>query len=120
MSILSKTKPVLWLLFSTGGTVAAFFIPVFLLILIAVISTHVISDQFLTYDYLMHTLASCWFLKLCLFAFFVLVFWHGMHRLFLTAVDIFHVKRYSKNSALLFYGSALIITLYVFVIFILL
>jgi len=120
MLLLSKIKPLLWLLFSAGGTVAAFFLPAFLLILSVAIPLHFISTNFLNYNCLKSLLTNSWFCKLCLFTFFALIFWHGMHRLFLTVVDTLHIKKYNESLALFFYGLTLSITLYVLALLMLL
>ena len=116
MSSFPKIKPFLWLLFSAGGTIAAFFLPVFLAILTVDLPQHLLSSQFWAYPSIKDLLTNSWALKFCVFSFFVLIFWHSMHRLFLTAIDLFHVNKCPQSLTILFYGFTLLTTVYTLIV----
>lgn len=119
MQTSSKIKPLLWLVFSIGGTIAAFLLPALLFILsVATPNKFLISSSFLNYGYILTMISECWLIKTSLFLFFAFIFWHGMHRLFLTIIDILHIKHYSKNMSTIFYGFALLTTFYSFILII--
>ena len=80
-------KPVIWGLFAAGGTVAAFVVPVLILITCFAVPFGLLSTDVLSYERLLnlmqHTLS-----KLVTFAVLFLVAWHAAHRMRITAHDL--------------------------------
>jgi fumarate reductase subunit D len=80
-------KPVVWGLFAAGGTVAAFVLPVILLLAGLGTALGLLPADFLSYDgartMLRHALT-----RLALFGVLTLVLWHAAHRMRITAHDL--------------------------------
>ena len=76
-------KPIVWGLFAAGGTIAAFFAPV--LMLVTGFMPFAIGDV-LSYDRV-HAFADNWIGKLIIFGLIFLMIWHAAHRLRITAHD---------------------------------
>ncbi len=96
-----SNKPIVWGLFAAGGTLAAFVLPV--LVLILLLAGHGQPAAALSYGN-MHAFAAGWFGKLILFAVISLCLWHAAHRL----RDALHGLglRADKLAALIAYGAA--------------
>ncbi len=79
-------KPVIWSLFAAGGTFAAFFTPVMILVTGLALPLGLLAPEALGYDrmidFLAHPLA-----KGAMFLAVFLPLWHGAHRLRITAHD---------------------------------
>lgn len=73
-----SNKPIVWGLFAAGGTVAAFMLPV--LVLILLLAGLGQAPAGLDYESL-RGFAAGWFGKLILFAVVALCLWHAAHRL---------------------------------------
>ncbi len=96
-----SNKPIVWGLFAAGGTLAAFMLPVLVLILLLAGLGH--TPAGLDYENL-RAFAAGWFGKLILFAVVALCLWHAAHRL----RDALHGLglRADKVVALVAYGVA--------------
>ena len=82
-----SNKPIIWGLFVAGGTVAAFVVPVLILITCLAVPLGLLSTDVLSYkrllDLLQHPLS-----KLVTFAVLFLIIWHAAHRIRITAHDL--------------------------------
>ena len=82
-----SNKPIIWGLFAAGGTVAAFVVPVLILITCLAVPLGLLSIDVLSYerliDLLQHPLS-----KLITFAVLFLTIWHAAHRMRITAHDL--------------------------------
>ncbi len=101
-------KPVIWSLFAAGGTIAAFVVPVLILITCLAVPLGLLPAEVLYYervlDSLQHPLN-----KLVTFAVLFPVIWHAAHRMRITAHDL-GVRR-DQLVAFIFYGVAAAATL---------
>lgn len=101
---MQKVTPLLWLLFSAGGTLAAFLYPVHVILLLA-ISLGLLEPP--SYEaqraLLAHPLA-----RLYLFAFVSLPLFHWAHRFRYTLYDGLSLKHLSAPIAVICYGGALV------------
>jgi fumarate reductase subunit D len=79
-----SNKPLVWGPFAAGGTLAAFLMPV--LILLTLLAALGWMPDILTYQGL-HGFAASWFGKLALFGVVSLSLWHAAHRLRITFYD---------------------------------
>ena len=73
-----SNKPLVWSLFASGGTVAAFLIPA--LALVTLMAGYGHAPALLDYK-TMHGFASGWFGKIILFGVIALCLWHAAHRM---------------------------------------
>ena len=73
-----SNKPLVWGLFAAGGTLAAFVLPV--LVLITLLVGYGRTPEGLNYGNI-HAFASNWLGKAALFAVVTLSLWHAAHRL---------------------------------------
>lgn len=80
-------KPVIWSLFAAGGTLAAFVVPVLILITCLAVPLGLLPDDVLSYDRVQALLQHP-FSKLATFAVLFLVIWHAAHRMRITAHDL--------------------------------
>jgi fumarate reductase subunit D len=80
-------KPIIWGLFAAGGTLAAFVLPVLILITCFAVPLGLVSADVLSYervlDLIEHPLS-----KLVTFAILFLIIWHAAHRMRITAHDL--------------------------------
>ena len=76
-------KPIVWGLFAGGGTLAAFLVPV---LIIVTGFMPLAFDHVLSYDRV-HAFADNWIGKLILFGIIGMLIWHAAHRLRITAHD---------------------------------
>jgi len=101
-----SNKPLVWGLFAAGGTLAAFVLPV--LILIALLAGYGLANDLLSYAN-MQALLSNWLVKSAAFLVIALSLWHTAHRL----RDALHGLglRADRPVALIAYGAAAVGTL---------
>ena len=82
-----SNKPIIWGLFAAGGTVAAFVVPVLILITCLAVPLGLLSSDVLSYEHVLelvqHPLS-----KLVTFAVLFLIIWHAAHRIRITAHDL--------------------------------
>jgi fumarate reductase subunit D len=79
-----SNKPIIWGTFAAGGTVAAFAIPVLIVLTLLAAVGH--TPDILTYQRL-HAIAAHWFGKFALFVVISLSLWGAAHRLRITFYD---------------------------------
>ena len=79
-----SNKPIVWSLFAAGGTLAAFFAPVLVLLFLLLALGY--APDLLSYARL-HAFAAHWFGKLFLWTVISLFLWHAAHRLRVTLYD---------------------------------
>jgi len=80
-------KPVVWGLFAGGGTLAAFIVPVLMLITCFAIPLGLLPTDTLSYEHLSELLQHP-ISKLVTFGVLFLVIWHAAHRMRITAHDL--------------------------------
>jgi fumarate reductase subunit D len=103
-----RITPLLWLLFSAGGTVAALFYPVHLLLLGIAFPLGWLAAP--GYESL-HALVAHPLVRLYLFVFISLPLFHWAHRFRYTLYDGLQLKHLTALIACLCYGSAALGTL---------
>ena len=96
-------KPIVWGLFAAGGTVAAFVLPVILLLTGLGVAIGLLPADFLAYENV-HALLSHPLTRLATFGILFLVVWHAAHRMRITAHDV--GIRADTLMAVLLYGIA--------------
>ena len=110
-------EPFWWALFSAGGTLAAFFLPVIIFIIgIAIPLGWIDSPGYEKLSVLVHNLP----IRMFIFSLISLSFFHWAHRFRFTLYDGLQLKHLNSLIAFLCYGSALtgtLITGYVLIIF---
>ncbi|MCH8278041.1 MAG: fumarate reductase subunit D [Proteobacteria bacterium] len=82
-----SNKPIIWGLFAAGGTVAAFVVPVLILMTCLAVPLGLLSSDALSYEHLLDLMQQP-FSKLVTFAMLFLVIWHAAHRIRITAHDL--------------------------------
>jgi fumarate reductase subunit D len=80
-------KPIIWGLFAGGGTLAAFVVPVLVLITCLAIPLGLLPADILSYEHLSGLLQHP-ISKLIAFGVLFLVIWHAAHRMRITAHDL--------------------------------
>jgi len=83
----SSNKPVIWGLFAAGGTVAAFVVPILIVMTCLGIPLGLLSADVLSYGHLLALLQNP-FSKLITFGVLFLIIWHAAHRMRITAHDL--------------------------------
>jgi len=83
----TSNKPIVWSLFAAGGTVAAFVVPVLILITCLGVPLGLLSADVLSYERLLGLLQHA-FSRLVTFGVLFLVIWHAAHRTRITAHDL--------------------------------
>ncbi len=96
-------KPIVWGLFAAGGTVAAFVLPVILLLSGLGVVIGILPAGFLAYEN-MRTLLGHPLVRLVTFGILFLIVWHAAHRMRITAHDV--GIRADTLMAVIFYGIA--------------
>ncbi len=81
-----SNKPVIWLLFAAGGTLAAFITPVMIFITGLAFAMGILPPEALSYGRVLIVIQYP-IVKLILFAAIFLPVWHAAHRLRITAHD---------------------------------
>lgn len=82
-----SNKPIIWGLFAAGGTVAAFVVPVLILITCLGIPLGLLPADVLSYGHLLALLQNP-LSKLVTFGVLFLIIWHAAHRMRITAHDL--------------------------------
>lgn len=80
-------KPIIWGLFAAGGTVAAFLVPVLILITCLAVPFGLLPPDFLSYENLLGLMQPA-LIRLIVFGVLFLVVWHAAHRMRITAHDL--------------------------------
>ena len=99
-----SNEPIWWSLFSAGGVVAAFFMPITILLTAIALPAGVITAEGL------RQLAGHPLTRLYLFVLISLPMFHWAHRFRYVAVDL-GFKKISSILPMLCYGTALVVTL---------
>src|SRR5262245_42062295 len=102
---MDRITPLLWLLFSAGGTVAAFFFPIHLLLTGIAAPLGLIEPP--RYDFV-HRLVAHPITRLYLFVLISLPLFHWAHRFRYTLYDGLQLKSLTTPIAVLCYGFALL------------
>jgi fumarate reductase subunit D len=98
-----------WTLFSAGGVISAFFIPVFLLVFFLAVPMGIVAPP--RYQYLLW-LMSLPLVRLFLFTICTLSLFHWAHRFRFTLYDGLQVKHLNEVIFTFCYGGAMIGTLF--------
>ena len=103
-----RIEPLLWILFSAGGVVAAFLIPIHLLILGVATPLNLLprADYDVAADILAHPLVRLYLFVLCSLPLF-----HAAHRIRYTLYDGLQIKHLNEVIAACCYGGAVLGTL---------
>jgi fumarate reductase subunit D len=101
MATEKTTEPFWWGLFSVGGVVAAFLVPVHILLVGLALPLGWITDTGALY--------RIWWVKIYLFVLIVLPLYHWAHRFYFTLNDM-GLKAMHKALAVLCYGGAILVT----------
>jgi fumarate reductase subunit D len=99
-----RLEPILWLLFSGGGVVAAVFLPILVLLFGLAIPLGLVRPN---YNHL-HAVVTHWLTRLVLLGLLVLMLFHSAHRLRYTLHDGLQLRRLEKPIEVLCYGGALL------------
>jgi fumarate reductase subunit D len=99
-----RIAPILWLLFSAGGVMAAVFLPVLVVLFGLAIPLGWVQPD---YDYL-YAVFSHWLARLAVLGLFVLMLFHWAHRFKYTLIDGLQLPRLEKPITALSYGGALL------------
>ena len=91
-------EPLWWGLFSAGGVVAAFLVPIHIVLLGLAVPMGWISDA--------PDIFGHWFVKVYLFVFIAMPLYHWAHRFYFTLSDI-GLKSFRKPISFLTYGGAM-------------
>jgi fumarate reductase subunit D len=97
-------EPLLWLLFSAGGVMAALMIPILLMIFGIAIPLGWISPP--SHDYLSHVISN-WLARVVLFLLCMLSLFHFAHRFRYTLYDGLQIKHLNEVINMLCYGGAI-------------
>jgi fumarate reductase subunit D len=99
-----RIEPILWLLFSGGGVMAAVFLPVLVVLFGLAIPLGWVQPD---YSHL-HAVVSHWFTRLVVLGLFVLMLFHWAHRFKYTLVDGLMLAPLETPITVLSYGGALL------------
>jgi succinate dehydrogenase subunit D len=99
-----RIEPILWLLFSGGGVMAAVFLPVLVVLFGLTIPLGWVQPDF---NHL-HAVVSHWFTRLVVLGLFVLMLFHWAHRFKYTLVDGFKLGGLETPISVVCYGGALL------------
>lgn len=99
-----SNEPPVWLLFSAGGSVSAFFFPVVILIFALLLPFGIVDTQTIV------SFAQTWIGKLAILVLTIFPMWAGMHRIHHGLHDL---KVHLPAGGVIFYGLSLIYTLVV-------
>jgi fumarate reductase subunit D len=97
-------EPILWLLFSGGGVVAAVFLPILVVLFGLAIPLGWVQPD---YNHL-YAVVSYWLTRLVFFGLVVLMLFHWAHRFRYTLYDGLQLRRLDTPIAVLCYGGALL------------
>jgi fumarate reductase subunit D len=96
-------EPLLWMLFSSGGMVAALMIPILLFLFGIAFPLDILSPP--DYSHVSAVLRN-WITRLVLFGLCALALFHWAHRFRFTLYDGLQLKRYGAPIVVLCYGGA--------------
>lgn len=82
-----SNKPIVWGLFAAGGTVAAFLVPVLIVITCLAVPLGLLPADVMSYEHLVGLLQHP-LTKLVTFGVLFLIIWHAAHRMRITAHDL--------------------------------
>jgi len=99
-----RIEPILWLLFSGGGVMAAVFLPILVVLFGLAIPLGWVQPD---YDQL-HAVVSHWLTRLVLLGLFVLMLFHWAHRFKYTLIHGLQLPRLETPISVLSYGGALL------------
>jgi fumarate reductase subunit D len=99
-----RIEPILWLLFSGGGVMAAVFLPVLVVLFGLAIPLGWVQPD---YNHL-HTVVSHWLTRLVVLGLLVLMLFHSAHRFNYALRDGLRLARIETPIAVLCYGGALL------------
>jgi fumarate reductase subunit D len=99
-----RLEPLLWLLFSGGGVIAAVFLPVLVVLFGLAIPLGWVRPD---YDHL-HAVLSYWLTRLVVLGLLVLLLFHWAHRFRYTLHDGLQLRRLEAPLAVLCYGGAVV------------
>jgi fumarate reductase subunit D len=99
-----RIAPILWLLFSGGGVMAAVFLPVLVVLFGLAIPLGWVQPD---YNHL-HAVVSHWLTRLVVLGLLVLMLFHWAHRFKYTLQHGLQLPRMEKPLAVLCYGGALV------------
>jgi len=103
-----SNEPIVWSLFGAGGMLAAFLLPVLMLVTGILVPMGLVGDDVFSYQRVL-TFAQSWLGKLILIATISLPVWHGIHRFYHGLRD-FGQKKGRKLTFYFCYGFAAAIT----------
>ena len=99
-----RISPILWLLFSAGGVMAAVFLPILVVLFGLAIPLGWVQPSYNHLD----AIVSHWFTRLVVLGLFVLMLFHWAHRFKYTLADGLQLPRLEKPLTVLSYGGALL------------
>ena len=99
-----RIEPILWLLFSGGGVVAAVFLPILVVLFGLAIPLGLVQPDYSQ----LHAVVSHWLTRLVLLGLLVLMLFHSAHRFRYTLYDGLQLRRLDAPIAVLCYGGALV------------
>jgi fumarate reductase subunit D len=99
-----RIEPILWLLFSAGGVMAAVFLPILVVLFGLAIPLGWVQPD---YDQL-HAIVSHWFTRLVVLGLVALLLFHWAHRFKYTLIHGLHLARIETPISVLSYGGALV------------
>ena len=105
MTMRRSREPILWVLFGGGGMMAALFLPVLLVVLF--IASPLEWVELVTFDELQRLVRHP-LMRLGLFGFVFLCFFHWAHRFRYTLYDVLQLSHLTVLIAILCYGAALV------------
>ena len=99
-----RIEPILWLLFSAGGVMAAVFLPILIVLFGLAIPLGWVEPD---YNQL-HAVVSHWITRLVIFGLVVLLLFHWAHRFKYTLIHGLQLARVETPISVLSYGGALV------------
>ena len=99
-----RIEPILWLLFSAGGVLAAVFLPILVVLFGLAIPLGWVQPD---YDHL-HAVVSHWLTRLVVLGLVVLLLFHWAHRFKYTLIHGLQLARVGTPISVLCYGGALL------------
>ena len=99
-----RIEPILWLLFSAGGVMAAVLLPILIVLFGLAIPLGWVQPD---YDQL-YALVSHWLTRLVVLGLFVLMLFHWAHRFKYTVIHGLQLARIETPISVLSYGGALV------------
>jgi fumarate reductase subunit D len=99
-----RIEPILWLLFSGGGVMAAVFLPVLVVLFGLAIPLGWVQPDYNR----LHAVVSHWLTRLVVLGLVVLLLFHWAHRFKYTLIHGLQLARIEKPISVLSYGGALL------------